>query len=385
MIIVDAHEDLAWNMLTFGRDYTRSAARTRALEEGGLTPRYNQDTLLGWPDYQRGRVALVFATLFATPRRRVRQPEFDILAYDSPLQAHRLYSQQMDAYHRLVEEHPTHFRLVRTQDDLRQVLERWQENPDPWPVPSSEIEPDRPPEEERSAPEGNPVGLVPLMEGAEAIRDPGELEEWWGRGLRLIGLSWAGTRFAGGTHEPGPLTKEGYALLDGMAGLGFGLDISHMDEEAALQALDHYPGPICASHANAARLLKDVRSNRLLSDRTIHSLLERDGVIGIVPFNIFLVPGWRTGDRREAASLQHAAAQIDAICQMAGDALHVGIGSDFDGGFGLQSVPPEIDTVADLQQLAPLLAEKGYGESDIAAILGTNWIRFIQTVLPNSA
>jgi membrane dipeptidase len=75
-------------------------------------------------------------------------------------------------------------------------------------------------------------------------------------------------------------------------------------------------------------------------------------------------------------------AHIDHICQLAGDALHAGIGSDFDGGFGVQSVPPEIDTVADLQKLAPILKDHGYSEVDTANILGLNWLNFLQKNLP---
>jgi hypothetical protein len=62
-----------------------------------------------------------------------------------------------------------------------------------------------------------PVGLVVLMEGADGIRSVDELAEWHDRGVRLIGLSWAGTRYAGGTGDPGPLTEEGRTLLKGMA------------------------------------------------------------------------------------------------------------------------------------------------------------------------
>ena len=69
---------------------------------------------------------------------------------------------------------------------------------------------------------------------------------------------------------------------------------------------------------------------------------------------------------------------------MAGDARHVGIGSDFDGGFGQQSVPAEIETIADLQKLIPLLMQKGYTETDIAAIMGKNWLAILKENLPNS-
>jgi len=67
---------------------------------------------------------------------------------------------------------------------------------------------------------------------------------------------------------------------------------------------------------------------------------------------------------------------------MAGDARHVGLGSDFDGGFGLQHAPQGIDTIADLQKLIPRLQEKGYTEKDIAAVLGENWIAYLERSLP---
>ena len=64
-LLVDAHQDLAWNMLSFGRDYTLSAAETRKRELDTIAPQVNGDTLLGWPDYQLGKVGLIFSTLFA--------------------------------------------------------------------------------------------------------------------------------------------------------------------------------------------------------------------------------------------------------------------------------------------------------------------------------
>jgi len=62
----------------------------------------------------------------------------------------------------------------------------------------------------------------------------------------------------------------------------------------------------------------------------------------------------------------------------------VGIGSDFDGGFGLQSTPKEIDTIADLQKLVPLLLSRGYSEEDSAAVLGGNWVKMLHRSLPAS-
>ena len=221
-----------------------------------------------------------------------------------------------------------------------------------------------------------------LMEGAEGVRSPEELEAWWEWGLRIIGPAWIGTRFCGGTREPGPMTKEGFALLEGMAAFGFTLDISHMDTKASLQALDVYPGRIIASHANAAALLKGDDSNRHLIDDVIHQLLERDGIIGITFFNRFLNPEWRSGENRQKVGLHHIVNQIDYICQFAGNALHTGLGSDLDGGFGLRSSPAELETIADLQKIVPLLAAKGYTDEDITAIMGENWLNHLRFMLP---
>jgi membrane dipeptidase len=371
MLLVDSHEDLAYNIVCFGRDYTRSAAETRASELGSDAPTHNGNTLLGWPDYQRGQVAVVFGTLFAAPKRKQADP-WDTQSYADFEQAHAIYSTQLDAYHRLTDEHPDQFHLIRARGDLQAVLKRWNDSPSPI---LGDGAGDR----------GFPVGIVPLMEGAEGVRHPSELEEWWARGVRMIGPAWTGTRYCGGTGQPGPLTSDGYALLEAMGSLGFGLDISHMDAKAALQALDVYAGTVIASHANAAALLKGLDTNRHLPDDVIRGLLERDGVIGVIPYNRFLLPGWKRGDRRELVTLQHVVAHIDYICQMAGDARHVGIGTDFDGGFGVECAPAEIDTIGDMPKLAALLVEKGYDEGDISAIFGGNWLAKLEQILPETA
>jgi membrane dipeptidase len=377
MIIVDAHQDLAWNMLTFGRDYTRSAVDTRRQEQGGEAPLRNGDTLLGWSDYQRGRIALAFASLFVTPAHR--RDAWESLYYRDFSQAHALYRAQVDVYHRLVDQHADKFRLVQARSDLAALLAHWEQSELDFPEEYA------PPEESMSQAAqqpGHPVGLVILMEGAEGVREPAELEAWWEWGVRVIGPAWAGTRYSGGTREPGPLTKDGYALLEGMAQQGFILDATHMDEKALMQSLDFYSGRIISTHANVKALLKDTDSNRHLSDRAIQRLLERQAVMGVCPLNHFLLSGWKRGDRREMVPLQRLVEHIDYICQRAGDARHVGLGSDFDGGFGAQSVPFEIDTVADLCRLVPLLQQQGYPDNDIVAIMGGNWLRVLREVLP---
>jgi len=357
--IVDAHEDLAWNMLTLNRDYTRSAEETRKVEEGSSILTHTDNTLLGWEDYQRGQTAIVFSTLFVSPERK-KLGDWDTQSYKTFDEAHQCYRSQLEAYHLLTDKYPDKFRLIRDGNDLKDVLNHWQ-----GPV------------------DNHPVGLVVLMEGAEGVRKPSELEEWWFLGVRIIGPAWAGTRFCGGTREPGPLTDDGRALLAGMAEIGMTLDVSHMDELAARQALDDYPGAVIASHANCAALLADYTGNRMLSDGVIKKIIERNGVIGLVPALPFLKNGWKKEDGRQGLTMASVfARQIDHICQLAGNSQHVGFGTDFDGGFGLESAPADIDTIADLQKLGPILSNNGYSPSDIESILGKNWLRYLQESLP---
>lgn len=357
-LMVDAHEDLAYNILTFGRDYTQSIEDARRREIGSFAVQNNGDTTLGWHEYQRGRVAIIFATLFAAPVRG-EMPEWDSQVYTSIDQAYQLYSNQLDIYERLYDSHPDKFTPIRTKLQLESTLAMWQK-PDGTP----------------------PMGFITLMEGAEGIRSTSELEEWWERGVRIIGPAWKSNRFCGGTREPGPLTSEGRELLQAMASIGFILDVSHMAWESALQAIDIYEGAIIASHSNALKQVKNGSSNRFLTDEIIEGIIQRDGVIGVVPNNSFLIQGWKNPDPRSDCSLDLVAAQIDYICQKAGNARHVGLGTDFDGGFGLQSIPDGLNTIADLQQLDPLLEARGYSQSDIDLIFGGNWIEILRKSLP---
>lgn len=359
-LIVDSHLDLAWNMLAFGRDYTRPAAETRRLEtETGSPAIQNQGhTLLGWQEFQQGRVAVIFSTLFVTPAKK--RKDWETIFYTDPREAHRLYLQQLDLYRELTDRHEGKFHLIGANSDLGEILAGWADD---------EVD-------------SHPVGLLPLMEGAEGIQSPSELERWWQGGLRIIAPAWAGNHYCGGTGEPGPLTEEGRQLLKAMAGFGFLLDVSHMDELAARQALDLYPGAVIASHANASALIPGYHGNRHLSDSFIRALIGRGGIIGLIPSCRLMDYNWRKRDPRERVTLDMLAAQVDHICQLGGSAENVGFGSDFDGGFGVESVPAELDTIADLHKLAPLLLAKGYNDEQVTAFFGGNWIQFLQAYLP---
>ena len=357
-LIIDAHQDLAYNMLSFGRDYTLPVEETRRREAGTFAVEANGDCTISWQEYQRGRIAIIFATLFAAPARG-KIPDWETQVYANPEQAHKIYKNQLDTYDRLFDKHPDKFTPIHTKSQLDATISEW-EQPNSSPA----------------------AGLITLMEGAEGIRSINELEEWWQRGVRIIGPAWKGTRFCGGTREPGPLTDEGRELLAAMASIGFSLDLSHMAWESALEALDIYQGPLLATHANALKQVKNGSINRFLTDEIIDGIIERDGVIGVIPFNSFLIEGWKIPDPRSDVPLDMLAAQMDYICQRAGNSHHVGLGTDFDGGFGLQHIPEGLNTIADLQNLAPLLEARGFSTPDIAGIMGGNWAELLRRTLP---
>jgi membrane dipeptidase len=307
--------------------------------------------MVGLSEWLAGRVTIVFGTLFVEPARKGTSLSH---TYTSTDEAHALAQAQLDYYHRIAEE-CDQIALIGARTDLESVLSSWAgQNPQ--------------------------VGIVPLMEGADPIREPAETEMWFEQGVRLVGLSWlAGSRYAGGNAVPGALTDAGRELLDVMADLGMVLDVSHLAEEALEEAVERFEGRVVASHANPQAL---VPGPRQLSDKVIRSLASRDGVIGVVLYNAFLRPGWSKGDPKDEVSIMDVAAAIDHVCQVVGDASHVGLGSDLDGGFGVESAPMGVDTVADLQRIVPALDEMGYGDQEIAAVMGENWLRLLHEALP---
>ncbi len=352
MIVVDAHQDIAWNTFAYGRDYRQSAWMHRRREAGQGYPR----ATIGLPDALLGRVALVFSTLFVLPAEKAAllKTTPGERSYRSPQEAHQQAMKQMDYYDRLREE-SSHLRLIETVSDLDAVLATWEAG------------------REMST---RQQGMVVLMEGADPILEPKQFEEWYARGVRVVGTAWSRTRYSGGTGEPGGLTALGRELLDVLAGFNVLLDLSHMAEEAFYEALERYEGPLFASHSNPRRF-RD--SDRHLSDEMIRLLAQRDGVMGVVFYNKFLSNEWSKGDPR--LPLDVVIQAIDTVCQLTGSAAHVGIGSDMDGGFGAESIPQEIETTTDLLHIADRLRERGYQEADVEAIMGGNMLRKLRESL----
>jgi len=74
-------------------------------------------------------------------------------------------------------------------------------------------------------------------------------------------------------------------------------------------------------------------------------------------------------------------AHIDHYCQLAGNARHVGLGSDLDGAFGTEQTPQDVQSIGDLQRLPALLRGRGYADADIEGIMSGNFLRFLRAAL----
>lgn len=352
MFIVDAHLDLAYNALRYGRDLRLELAAAREREKDVRDhPHGTITTTL--PELLKSDVGLIFGTLFVLPagrnrRNNRREPANERMVYEDANQAYEAAGEQLDYYRRLADEVEL-VRLVEDLDALEEVLASHEEGAQPL------------------------LGIVPLMEGADPVRAPEEVEEWYERGVRVIGPAWDDTAYAHGAWQGGGgFTKEGFALMEVMADLGMILDITHLSEEATFEAVDRYEGVLIASHSNARVL---VAGDRQLGDEQIRRLAERNGVTGVVMNNHFLKAGYRKSDAKESVTLDDVTAHIDHVCQLLGSADHVGIGSDMDGGFGRDDVPAEIDSIADLRKIGDVLQEKyAYEVGDVAKIMGENWV-----------
>jgi membrane dipeptidase len=94
-----------------------------------------------------------------------------------------------------------------------------------------------------------------------------------------------------------------------------------------------------------------------------------------------LIPNWVRGQstvEQTGVALRHVADHIDHICQLAGNANHIGIGSDLDGAFGKEQCPADLESIADLQKIPDLLRARGYSDEDVQKVMHGNWLRFLK-------
>lgn len=360
--LVDGHLDLAWNAVGFERDLTLPVEVINASERGVRDNPGRGGAVVSLPEMRRGNVALCFATLLARGRTGrtlpAEGPRRVDLDHQSAVVAHCTAHAQLAWYESM--QRRGELRLIRTVADLD---EHWQTV--------------------RGGPLVGPIGMVLAMEGADPVTEPAELEHWFDRGLRQINLVHYGVnRYAAGTGAEGGLTADGRELVRQCERLDVAIDVTHLADQAFFETVDAYRGPVLASHQNCREL---VPGQRQFSDEQLRLLIDRGAVIGAALDNWMLHPAWKTGTTpREAVTLDHVADHVDRVCQLAGHHHAAAIGTDLDGGYGREQTPAGVDSIADVQKLAAILADRGYRRDAIDAIFHGNWLRWLHAQLPKA-
>jgi membrane dipeptidase len=358
MLIIDAHLDLAMNAMEWNRDLSRPIEEIRA-REAGLTDKPDRGKgTVSFGEMRRGGVGLCVATQIA----RYLAPDSDLQGWNSPEQAWAMTQAQL-AWYRAMEERGE-LTQIRDRAGLEQHVANW-ERAGSWKL---------------EAGSSKPIGYILSLEGADSILTPKHLERAFAQGLRAVGPAHYGPgRYAYGTNSTGDLGPQGRELLKEMERLGIILDVTHLCDESLRDALDHFRGPLWASHSNSRSL---VPHNRQFSDDQIRELIDRGAVIGAVMDAWMLVPGWvrgQTTPQSANVTLETVVNHIDRVCQIAGSSQHSMIGSDLDGAFGREQCPSDVHTIADLKKLEDVLSARGYSSQDVDNIFSANFLRFLRS------
>jgi membrane dipeptidase len=192
--------------------------------------------------------------------------------------------------------------------------------------------------------------------------------------------------------------------------LGMMVDVSHLSDKAFWDIVATSNRPVIATHSGC-RAITDVPRN--LTDEMIVALAKTGGVVNVIFYPEHIEPGYsekkkkvdaeiaglvqRASDEEKGDVAQKKLARdrvrareylkrlppvsvsrivdhIDHVVKLVG-IDHVGVGSDFDG---IQAVPADLSSVADLPNLTKELVKRGYSESDIDKILGGNMLRVME-------
>ncbi|WP_276388652.1 dipeptidase [Eudoraea chungangensis] len=352
MFIFDAHLDLAMNALEWNRDLRWSVEDIRQAEKGLKDKPDRGKNTVSLPAMRKGNIGLCMATQIA----RYVKKDNPIPGWNSPQQAWAQTQGQLAWYKAM--EYEGEMSQITDLNSLNKHLDLW-ENGDSL---------------------KKPVGYILSLEGADSIFDIGYLEKSYEQGLRAIGPAHYGPgTYAQGTNAKGGIGNIGKNLLAEIARLNLILDATHLCDESFWESLNYYDGPLWASHNNCRSL---VNHNRQFTDEQIKELINRGAVIGLALDAWMMVPNWKRGvsdPKRMKVTLNTMLDHLDHICQLAGNAKHVGIGTDLDGGFGREQAPYDLDTIADLQNIPKLLTNRGYTSNQIEGIMHKNFLDFIKS------
>ena len=221
------------------------------------------------------------------------------------------------------------------------------------------------------------------LEGMNCLNgDIGMVDLYYRMGVRHMLFAYNRNNAAGGGCHDGNvgLTAFGREVIGEMNRVGMVVDCSHCSHRTSMEAMELSQAPVIYSHANARALWDHERNIR---DDQIRACAATGGVVGVTGVGRFLGP--------DGPTVAHLVEHIDYMVELIGPE-HVGFGMDSvllrnkpeapftrnrdywpasqypDGGLGY--VGPE-----QVPHLTQALMDRGYGEADIRAILGGNFLR----------
>jgi membrane dipeptidase len=351
MFTIDAHLDLSMNAMEWNRDLRKPISELRERENGMADKPDRGKSTVSFEELRKGNIGIVVATQIA----RYVAPGNPLPGWNSPEQAWA-HTQAQLAWYRAMED-DGELTQIKDLSTLEKHITYWTDNKD----------------------EKKTIGYILSLEGADSIVTLKNLEHAYQNGLRAVGPAHYGPgRYAQGTDATGFMGERGKALLKEMEKLNIILDATHLCDDSFWEAMDNFNGHVWASHNNCRAL---VNHNRQFSDEQIKELIKRGAVIGGVLDSWMMVPNWVRGKSTPQSmncNLDVMIDHMDHICQLAGNASHIGIGSDLDGAFGKEQCPYDLETIADLQKIPTLLSKRGYSESDIQNVMHGNWLRFLR-------
>jgi membrane dipeptidase len=358
MFIIDAHLDLAMNAMEWNRDLRQSVNAIRQQERHMNDKSDRGHGVVSFDELRKGNIGLVVGTQLGR-YAGIPNPAASVLplaGWNSPEQAWAQTQAQLAWYKAMEEEGE----LMQIKDfrSLEIHLAYWEHEKD---------------NDKRT------IGYILSLEGADSLVTVDHLQRAYEYGLRAVGPAHYGPgRYANGTNATGTMSETGLSLLAEMEKLNIILDVTHLCDDAFWQALDHFNGHVWASHNNCRAF---VNHNRQFSDDQIKVLIERQAVIGAAFDAWMLVPDWirgKSSPKEMNCDMEKVIDNLDHICQLAGNADHVAIGSDLDGGFGNEQCPFDLETIADLQKIPLFLKRRGYSTENISKIMHGNWLRFLR-------
>jgi membrane dipeptidase len=232
------------------------------------------------------------------------------------------------------------------------------------------------------------------------------IEAMYRLGLRVMIPAYNRTNhLCGGALDrtDGGLTRFGERVVDECNRVGLVLDCTHLGRRSSLELIDRSAAPVIFSHSNPAAVAENPRN---ISDEQIRACVARGGIVGCVAWGPLVMrqgtTHWPTVDEFVAC--------IDHVAGLAGDADHIGIGTDMSlGSYPLHEADPwgepdypsisaeygrhvtsdirsprrSLDGFSDYPEIvavADRLLARGYSDAQVHGILGENYLRLFDRV-----